>query len=137
MPRMPFVKYLFIGFFVIDIYLSIGKDQEIVFQIIKAAMGASIAVSIGLAIAVLVALLQQQAYIEQTTIVSEDGITSKKSDKESKAGWTSFLKMHVSEKFIYVKMDNGCHLVIPRRAFKDKDLETQCIEMIGSMVKHA
>jgi hypothetical protein len=137
MPRMPFVKYLFIAVLVVNIFLASGEDQDIVTQIVVSIIGASFAVAVGLAFAVLLALLSKRAYFEQTTIVDEDGITNKQSDRESKAGWASFLKMHVNEGFIYVKMDNGCHLVIPRRAFTNKEQEDQCIEFIGTKIKHA
>ena len=137
MPRMPFVKYLFIGIFAFNMFVSMGSNQSLIPQVLTALMGAVFALVAGLVAMVLVVLITKRARAEQTTMFAEDGVVMKHSDKELKAGWASFLKMHIGDNFIFVKMDTGCHLVIPRRAFADKNAEERCVELIGAKVKHA
>jgi hypothetical protein len=134
-PRMPIVKVAFVLIVAINILLSFMSDHDFVFKVIMASMGTIFGMGTGLIFVTFMMVITSWSRKEQSVAVNESGVRVTTGDKEVRASWTSFLKLHVSGRFVFVKVDNGCHMAIPRRAFESEGAEEAYVNLIESKVR--
>lgn len=134
LPRMPVLKYGALALFAFFAVTSFDLEKGLLKSFFMALIPAVLCSMVGLSAAILTVLLNKEARSEREMIFSDEKIENICGNKASSIDWSAVKGINRKTSFIFMKMDNGCHIALPSHAFPDEKSKSEFIEYANDKI---